>query len=65
MRTQADGSGRWLEESRDVVADWRHALFGDEALSRRRWPRVIIAADADNTGATPSSPHVTGLMLEP
>lgn len=63
LRTQADGSGRWLEESRDVAADWRRA-FGDEAPEPPPLAAVIVAADADNTGAT-SIAHVTGLMLEP
>lgn len=63
LRNQADGAGRWLEESRDVAADWRRA-FGDEALDPPPLAAVIIAADADNTGAS-SLAHVTGLTFEP
>ena len=63
LRTQADGNGRWLEESRDVAADWRRA-FGDEAPEPPPLAAVIVAADADNTGAQ-SVAHVTGLMIEP
>lgn len=63
LRNQSDGSGRWQQESRDVAADWRRA-FGDEAPDPPPLAAVIIAADADNTGAT-SIAHVTGLSLEP
>ena len=63
LRTQADGSGRWLEESRDVAADWRRA-FGDEAPEPPPLAAVIVAADADNTGAQ-SAAHLAGLRLEP
>ena len=54
LRTVADASGTWFEESRDIAADFRRA-FGDE------WPAtnaalppltaVLVGADADNTGA--------------
>jgi hypothetical protein len=63
LRNQADGTGRWQQESRDVAADWRR-VFGDEAPEPPPLAAIIVAADADNTGAQ-SLAHVTGWILEP
>lgn len=50
LRTQADATGRWFEESRDVAADFR-AAFGDESETVPPVTAVLVAGDADNTGA--------------
>jgi hypothetical protein len=57
---------RWVEEQRDVAADFRRA-FGDEWPVSEPLPPVtalIVAGDADNTGAT-SVAHVAGLRFGP
>ena len=67
LRTAADASGTWLEERRDIAADFRRA-FGDE------WPAknaglppltaVLVGADADNTGGS-SVAHIADLRFAP
>jgi hypothetical protein len=42
--------GTWLDERRDVAADFRRA-FGDEAREVPPASAVAVAGDADNTGA--------------
>lgn len=63
LRGAADASGQWLVESRDVAADFRRA-FGDESAAPPPLTAVIVAADADNTGAT-SVAHVADLQFAP
>lgn len=48
LRNTLDGTGRWLDERRDVAADWRRA-FGDESPAPPPLAAVIVAGDADNT----------------
>jgi len=63
LRNEADGTGRWFDEDRDVAADWRRA-FGDESEAPPPLAGVIVGADADNTGAR-SVAHVAGLRFAP
>jgi hypothetical protein len=48
LRNQADATGRWYEEERDVEADFKRA-FGDESAELLPLAALIVAADADNT----------------
>lgn len=67
LRTAADAGATWVEESRDIAADFRRA-FGDE------WPAsspalppltaVLVGADADNTGGK-SLAHLADLRFQP
>jgi Protein of unknown function (DUF3047) len=67
LRTAADASATWYEETRDIAADFRRA-FGDE------WPAtaaglpplsaVLVGADADNTGGN-SVAHIADLRFAP
>lgn len=67
LRTVADASTTWFEETRDIAADFRRA-FGDE------WPAtaaglppltaVLVGADADNTGGQ-SVAHIADLRFVP
>lgn len=63
LRTAADPSGQWFTETRDVAADFRRA-FGDESPDTPALMTVIVAADADNTGASTVA-HVTDLRFTP
>ncbi len=63
LRTQADGTGRWLDERRDVAADFRRA-FGDESAELPPLAAVIVGGDADNTGAR-SRAYIAGLSFGP
>lgn len=64
LRNQADtATGRWFDEERDVAADWRRA-FGDESPEVPPLAALIVAADADNTGAR-SLAFVAGLRFAP
>ena len=63
LRNGSDAAGAWLQESRDVAADFLRA-FGDETASVPPLTAVIVAADADNTGGR-SVAHVQGLESEP
>lgn len=63
LRNREDASGRWFDEDRDVAADWRRT-FGDESAEMPPLAAVIVAADADNTGAA-SVAHVAGLRFVP
>ena len=63
LRGQVDGVGRWADERRDVAADFRRA-FGDESAELPPLAAVIVAGDADNTGAR-SRAQVSGLSFEP
>jgi Protein of unknown function (DUF3047) len=64
LRNAADPTAAWLEESRDIVADFKRA-FGDEA--QQLVPPLMgvsVGADADNT-AGHSIAHVSGLKFLP
>lgn len=63
LRNQADGSGRWLDERRDVAADFARA-FGDESPVLPPLAAAIVAGDADNTGGR-SRAQVADLVFEP
>ena len=63
LRNQADGSGRWRDERRDVAADFRRA-FGDESGELPPLAAAIVAGDADNTGGH-SRAQVADLVFEP
>jgi hypothetical protein len=64
LRNHADaGGGRWFDEERDVAADWQRA-FGDESAELPPLSALIVAADADNTGAR-SLAFVAGLRFGP
>lgn len=54
---------QWLDESRDVAADYRLA-FGDESAELPPVSAVIVAGDADNTGGHALA-HVAGLRVAP
>lgn len=63
LRNGSDAAGAWLQESRDVAADFRRA-FGDESPTLPPLTAVIVAGDADNTGGR-SVAHVEGLGFGP
>lgn len=63
LRNAQDGPGAWQEEDRDVAADFRRA-FGDETQELPPLMALIVAGDADNTGAR-SVAHVSALRAEP
>lgn len=63
LRNASDAAGAWVEERRDVMADFLRA-FGDEAKAVPPLAAVIVAGDADNTGLR-SVAHVAGLRFEP
>jgi len=54
--------GTWLEERRDVAADYLRA-FGDEAREVPAASAIAVAGDADNTGAH-SVAHVAALRSQ-
>jgi Protein of unknown function (DUF3047) len=51
LRGQGAAPGTWFAESRDIAADFLRA-FGDEAREVPALSAVIVAGDADNTGAS-------------
>ena len=63
LRNGNDAPGRWHSESRDVAADFLRA-FGDESATVPPLTAVIVAGDADNTGAR-SVAHVADLAFAP
>ena len=63
VRGAGDALGRWADESRDAAADFRRA-FGDESAQTPPASALIVAADADNTGAE-SLAYVAALRLLP
>jgi hypothetical protein len=63
LRNRDDAPGRWFDEERDVAADWQRA-FGEESATVPLLAAAIVAADADNTGAT-SAAYVAGLRFGP
>lgn len=50
LRNQATPLGRWMDETRDVAADFARA-FGDESATPPPLAALIVGADADNTAA--------------
>jgi hypothetical protein len=63
LRTAVDAADTWLDEQRDVAADFAQA-FGDEAAQAPPTTAVIISGDADNTGSR-SVAFVADLRLGP
>ncbi len=63
LRSGADATGTWLEERRDVAADFRRA-FGEESAELPPLSAVIVSGDADNTHAS-SLAFVADLRFEP
>ena len=67
LRNAGDGIGVWLDESRDLAADFVRA-FGDEsptaAVKLPPLVAVIVGGDADNTGLHTVA-HLTALRFEP
>jgi len=63
LRNAADATGTWLDESRDIAADFVRA-FGDEAAAPPPLAAVGVGADADNTGGH-SVAHVAALRFAP
>jgi hypothetical protein len=63
LRNVGDPTAVWLDESRDVVADFKRA-FGDEVLQVPPLMGVSVGADADNT-AGHSIAHVSALRFMP
>ncbi|MBA4175068.1 MAG: hypothetical protein C0505_00675 [Leptothrix sp. (in: Bacteria)] len=49
LRNAADAGAGWLDESREIAADFARA-FGDEAPAPPPLVAVLVGADADNTG---------------
>ena len=62
LRNTTDGTATWRDESRDITADFLRA-FGDEAKHMPPISAIIVAADADNTGATTLS-YIADLRLD-
>ena len=63
LRGAADAADTWLDERRDVAADFQRA-FGDEATRLPPLTALIISGDADNTGGR-SVAFVADVRLEP
>jgi hypothetical protein len=63
LRNRQDALGTWVEESRDIAADFRRA-FGEESADLPPLGAVIVGGDADNTGSS-SVAHVIGLRALP
>lgn len=63
LRTQNDPLDTWQEESRDVAADFKRA-FGDEVAAPPPLLALIVAGDADNTGASTVA-HVAAVRWVP
>ena len=63
LRGAADAADTWLDERRDVAADFQRA-FGDEATQLPPLTALIISGDADNTGGR-SVAFVADVRLEP
>jgi hypothetical protein len=63
LRNAADGPGVWVDESRDLAADFLRA-FADESAQVPPLVAVIVGGDADNTGMHTVA-HVSGLHVEP
>jgi hypothetical protein len=63
LRGAGDATGAWFDEQRNVAADFQRA-FGDEINELPALTAVIVAGDADNTGAS-STAHIAALRFEP
>lgn len=67
LRNATDGAGVWLDESRDLAADFLRAFADEIAPSTTNLPplqAVIVGGDADNTGLHTVA-HVSALRFEP
>lgn len=62
LRNASDGQNQWRDERRDLAVDFLRA-FGDEASRMPSITAVIVAGDADGTGATTRA-HVADLQLQ-
>jgi hypothetical protein len=63
LRNAIDGVSAWMDESRDLAADFLRA-FGDESPHVPPLVAVVVGGDADNTGLHTVA-HVTALRFEP
>lgn len=63
LRNAADATDTWLDESRDIAADFARA-FGDEAATPPPLLAVGVGADADDTGGR-SVAQVAAMRFEP
>ena len=61
LRNARDAPGAWVDEQRDVAADFLLA-FGDESATVPPLTGVAVGADADNTGGR-SVAHITALRF--
>lgn len=61
LRGRGDAGGRWLDESRDVAADF-HRAFGDESPEVPPLLALGVGGDGDNTGAR-SLAWIAGLAV--
>ena len=61
LRNARDAPGAWVDEQRDVAADFVLA-FGDESATVPPLTGVAVGADADNTGGR-SVAHITALRF--
>lgn len=61
LRGRGDAGGRWLDESRDVAADF-HRAFGDESPEVPPLLALGVGGDGDNTGARSLS-WIAGLAV--
>jgi hypothetical protein len=48
LRGPADGLAAWVDERRNIAADW-HRAFGDESLEAPPLTAVMVGGDGDNT----------------
>lgn len=66
LRNADDGVGHWLEESRDIEADFRRTFADELAVGAPLPPlvAVLVGADADNTGAHTLA-HLAALHFSP
>jgi len=63
LRNAGDAPGAWVDEERDVAADFLLA-FGDESSTVPLLTGVALGADADNTGGR-SVAYIAALRFEP
>ena len=63
LRNAGDALDTWLDESRDIAADFKRA-FGDESPALPAATAVLVGADADNTRAH-SVAFVADLRITP
>jgi hypothetical protein len=63
LRNAIDGPGIWVDESRDLAADFLRA-FAEESPQVPPLLAVIVGGDADNTGLHTVA-HISALRFEP